>query len=436
MQTNILKAAIFTPMRRGVWGLPLICWGEPGVAKTAVIEELASRYQMPCETLSPSERGEGAFGVVPVPSGGEDYTYLATFGSRIVELVSGGKGKKALSYEEAHAVALRELPRAQMLLTYPAPEWTAKFQAAKRGLVFVDEVTSTPPALQAPLMGLIHARRIGGQTLDGGVRIIGAANPVELAAGGYELSAPVANRFGHINWATPSVEQHVQFMLRGSDVGDDDFEQEDAAEEEKRVLAAWGPAWARAVGYETAFLQRRPALKNMCPKAGDPKASRAWASDRTWEMATRALASSMVHELSMTERDIFVEAFIGAGPASELFTFIEEADLPDPVALLDGKEKFSHNSTRVDRTVAVLAACTALVTPKTAPSRKQRAAKLWGILESMTETTRADLDILIPSVYAMIDSDLHTMTESSKTLGKCTPVLRAAGVTPEARRKS
>lgn len=389
MKTAILKAALFTPLRGGRWGLPILCWGEPGVAKTALVEDLAMRWGLPCETLSPSERGEGAFGVVPVPGNPDE--------------------------------------NGNMLLTYPAPEWTKRFGEDGAGLVFVDEATSTPPALQAPLMGLILARRIGGVVLPKRVRILSAANPVDLAAGGYELSAPVANRMGHLEWSKPTVEEHVQFMLRGESLGDaEDFN--DATVEERRVLAEWPHAWAVAVGYETAFLQRRPACKNMCPKAGDPKASRAWASDRTWEMATRAYASATVHGLSDTEREIFVEAFIGHEVASEFFEFISKQDLPDPALLLDGKEKFAHNPQRIDRTVAVLAACTALVSPAKAEHRKDRGIALWKMMESICDKNKADLDIIIPAAHGLVEAGLQVLVEGAMTLSKIRPVLKAANV--------
>jgi MoxR-like ATPase len=411
VQINILKAAINTPMRGERWGLPLLCWGIPGAAKTAVIEEIGFGLAMPVETLSPSERGEGAFGVVPVPITQKD---------------------------------------GSVLLTYPAPEWTARFTAMGRGIVFVDEATSTPPALQAPLMGLILARRIGGHVLPKGVRVIAAANPVELAAGGFDLAAPLANRFGHLEWSPPSEDEHIQYMLRGSsgharltqhlkemaeDLGDTPPEDDapemtyDIEAEEQRVLKAWPLAWAKAVGLETAFIRRRPALKNVMPKAGDAKTGRSFPTDRTWDFATHAYASALVHGLSEAEHETFVEAFIGAGVAGEWFTFINEQDLPDPAKLLDGKEKFSHESTRIDRTVAVLQACVALIAPKGAAKRSERSAALWGILEKMTEE-KSDLDIIVPTVHALIDSELHAMKDAAKTLAKINPVLKKAGIQP------
>lgn len=392
MQTDILKAAIFTPLRGGRWGLPLLCWGEPGVAKTAVIEEICARYGLPCETLSPSERGEGAFGVVPVPHGTGD----------------------------------------DMVLRYPRPDWTNKFAADGRGVVFVDEVTSTPPALQAALMGLLLARRVGGHELPKGVRVLGAANPPEVAAGGYDLAAPVANRVGHMQWERPDIDAHCAFMLRGED-GNDELEVTDAVDEERRVLKEWPTNWAMAVGLENAFLRARPSHKNKCPKAEDVAASLAWPSDRSWEAATRAYASGKVHGLSVTAAEVFVEAFVGGAVASEFFAFIAEQDLPNPADLLDGKVTFTHSKTRLDRTMAVLSSCAALVSPNAAAKRKDRAGAMWKILDEMT-AAKFDLDIAVPSVTALIDASLHVMPEASKMLARLQPVLKAANVMPGQRR--
>ncbi len=391
MKTNLIKAALFTPLSFNRWGLTLLNWAEPGCAKTALIEEICATYGLPCETLSPSERGEGAFGVVPVPS---------------------GEG-------------------ANMVLNYPRPEWTQKFDVKKRGVCFIDEATSTPPALQAPLMGLILAGRIGGYTLPPGVRRMAAANPSDIAAGGFDIAAPVANRMGHIDWTTPSVEEHNAYMMRGTTGSGASAGDEFSAEaEERRVLAGWGEAWARAVGLEGAFLQRRPGLKNQCPKAGDPKASRAWASDRTWEMATRALASAALHSLTEVETEEFVGAFIGEGTAGEWFTFMKEQDMPDPADVLDGRVEFKHNKSRLDRTVAVLGACVTLVAPPAAAKRAARSSALWGLLEHMTDS-KADLDLLVPPVHALIEADLHSLKDAAKTLAKVQPVLKAAGITPK-----
>jgi len=90
-KSKLINAALFTPMADGSWGLPLILWGLPGVAKTAVMHQLEARYGLPLMCLSPAEHGEGAFGVTPFP-------------------VKGKAGRP--------------------ILTYPAPEWTERFLQA------------------------------------------------------------------------------------------------------------------------------------------------------------------------------------------------------------------------------------------------------------------------------------------------------------------
>ncbi len=194
----------------------------------------------------------------------------------------------------------------------------------------------------------------------------------------------------------------------------------DAKAEEARVLAAWPEAWAQAVGLETAFLSAQPHLKNQMPTGA--ASSRAWTSDRTWEMATRALAASIVHGLNQEDTDTYVSAFIGQAAYSAFAAFIESADLPKPADLLDGKVTFTH-SERLDRSAAVIGACTALVTPKNAVNREARATAFYKILESVGDS---NLDLVVPSVQAMISAGLHTLVAGLKILAKCQPVITAA----------
>lgn len=374
MKPRLLHAALFTPTRKG-WGLPVLFEGEPGVAKSAVIEEYAERLGLPCEVLSPGERGEGAFGVVPIPVKG--------------------------------------------VLTYPPPDWAGRM--AGGGLVFVDEITTAPKLLQAPMLGLVAAKRIGSHQFGPRVRVLGACNPPELAANGNELSAPLANRFGWYAWEPPTVEEHATYML--SAASGQTAAPIDAAAEEARVLAAWGSAYARAAGLETSFLAAQPQWKNQCPKASDPAIARAWPSDRSWEMATRAYASAIVHDLTDVERDEFVTGFIGAKAYAAWATFIDAADLPDIAAFLDGKVKFEHDRRRLDRTAAVINAAAALVTTTTTARRDERAKALWSFLNTVPAA-----DLIVPAAQALIRSDLHTSAEAVPALAKLNPVMKKSGM--------
>jgi MoxR-like ATPase len=365
MKTSLIRAAFFTPTRRG-WGLPLVLWSEPGTAKSSIVIKVCSDMGLPVVVLSPGEMGEGAFGVVPVP---------------------GDKAKKGL-------------------LTYPAPEWVQYLDDG--GVCFVDEIVCCPPAIAPALQGLLLDGRVGGTRLKRRARPFGAANPVELATTGYDLSAPNANRCGHVEWAAPTIDEHTAFMINGgggyggADQLDDGIMAIQPAESpttaialEKHVMAAWPAAWARAVSLETSFLRAQPGMKNRCPKPGDPAAARAWPSDRSWENATRALASAQVHGLDRAETESFVEAFVGGGVGREFFTFIEEQDLPDAAAVLDGTVTFKHDRARLDRTVAVINGCLALLVPADAPRRKARTEAWFALMDKVTSDDRTAKDIVI-----------------------------------------
>ena len=381
MKLNILHTLLFTPMGRGRWGLPAIFEGQPGIAKSSVIEAFAERTGMPCEVLSPSERGEGAFGVIPVPK--KDGT-----------------------------------------IGYPPPDYVSRFtEAGGRGIVFLDELTSASPILQAPCMGIACARRIGSYQLPGGVRVISACNPPEIAANGYDLAPPLANRFGWFKWSPPTVEERQTYLMgRGSDTIGATI---NAEAEEARVMRAWDEAFSWAIGLDISFLSAQDDWKNKVPKPGDPKLSRAWPSDRTWEYATRAMAAAKVHNLSAEDRDEIVSAFIGTEAYEAFATWAEEQDLPPIAQVLDGKIPFEHSGKRLDRSSAMLTSAVTLITPKDAVRRKERAVVLWKILD---QVGKGHQDIVVPIAHALVQANLHTDKQAMEVLAKVHPVLAASGI--------
>ncbi len=342
----IIHAAFFTPTSRG-WGAPILLWAAPGTAKTSAARQFAASVRAPCEVLSPGERGEGAFGVVPVPSGERD----------------------------------------DMSLVYPAPQWVRTMGAF--GLVLADELTTAPPALQPAILGLALDGRIGGAALSQRVRVFAAANPVECSAAGYELPAPAANRFVHVQWSVDVAE--VCAFLVGGSTGD--LAHVDAIAEEKRVMTIWPEAHAKAAGLIAAFLTRHPDLLHKMPADGDPQRGKAWPSPRSWEMATRLLATGVVHALSEADTDTLCAGSVGETAWHEFRAYQASMDLPDPAEVLDGKIQWAPDAKRLDITAAVLSGCTALVAPKTAANRETRAAVLWALLDTVGNAGARDITI-------------------------------------------
>jgi MoxR-like ATPase len=75
--------------------------------------------------------------------------------------------------------------------------------------LFIDEITTCMPQVQAALLRVILHRKVGTKVLPPRVRIVAAANPPDEISGGFQLTPPLANRFCHIVWEmTPAAFTH------------------------------------------------------------------------------------------------------------------------------------------------------------------------------------------------------------------------------------
>lgn len=388
MKINILKAAFFTPLADGYWGLPLILWSLPGEAKSASVKLLAKMFgNIPVKVLPPGQMAEGAFGVTPTPEKDEE--------------------------------------TGETFLAFPKPKWSKMFDKDTVGIVFPDETNTAPPALQPAIMGLTLDRRCGDYELPKRVRVFCAGNPTAISAGGWDLPAPVANRLGHIDWAGPTVDEWSDWLLGGTDGYNG--ETIDVTKEEERVLKAWPAAFAKASATVASFLRRKQDLRHKMPNEGDPQLSRAWPSPRSWESAARALASADVHRLSDVETDELFRAFVGQSAATEFAAWKSALDLPDPSDVLDGKVKFTHDPKRLDRSFVVLSSCASLVAPATAEKRKDRTVALWKIL---SEVVQKAADVTVPAVRVLCGKTVRLagFSEARPVLIKLQPMLAAAGI--------
>lgn len=140
--------------------LPVLLWGEPGIGKTAALTQLAAALDLPLTTVIASVHEPSDFSGLPIV--GDD--------------------------------------PAQQGVPMAPPDWAVRLVRAGRGLLFLDELSTAPPAVQAALLRLVLERRIGALQLPPEVRIVAAANPRSSAADGWELSPPLANRFVHLQW--------------------------------------------------------------------------------------------------------------------------------------------------------------------------------------------------------------------------------------------
>ena len=215
--------------------VPVLLWGAPGTGKTSAIRAMAQAMALPCETVIASIREPSDFAGLPI-------------------VVGDG-------------------------VRFAPPAWARRLAEAGHGLLFLDELSTAPPAVQAALLRVVLERAVGDLTLPDAVAVVAAANPPEQAADGWDLSAPLANRLCHLAWQTDP--RSVADGLAGGW----------AAPVVPVLPDGWQAEEILSRGLVAAFLHVRPALA-CAPPSDAASAGRGWPSPRTWEMAARLMAAA------------------------------------------------------------------------------------------------------------------------------------------------
>ncbi|GAA3763252.1 AAA family ATPase [Micromonospora maritima] len=329
--------------------LPVLLWGAPGIGKTAALTQLAAALDLPLTTVIASVHEPSDFAGLPVV--GDD-------------------------------------PATQGVPMAP-PDWAVRLVRAGRGLLFLDELSTAPPAVQAALLRLVLERRVGSLCLPPEVRIVAAANPRSAAADGWELSPPLANRFVHLQWS----HDH-DVVVRGL-----------GGTWPRATMPRLDPArLTDAVGYARravcGLLSARPSLVHRLPTSEAGRGG-AWPSPRSWEMALRLIAFA---EAAGTSRDVLstlVRGAVGDGPGLELLANLDRMDLPDPEELL-ADPATAVLPDRGDLRQAVLDAVVDAVRRRPDRSRWDAA---WTVLGRAVETGAPDLVVVPATTLARLRRD-------------------------------
>ncbi|MFF1444864.1 AAA family ATPase [Streptomyces sp. NPDC058295] len=320
--------------------LPVLLWGEPGIGKTAALTQLAEALDLPLTTVIASVHEPSDFSGLPIV--GDD-------------------------------------PAEQGVPMAP-PDWAVRLVRAGRGLLFLDELSTAPPAVQAALLRLVLERRIGALTLPPGVRIVAAANPRGSAADGWELSPPLANRFVHLQWT----HDH-EVVVRGL-----------GGTWPRATLPRLDPAkLPEAVDFARravcGLLAARPKLVHQLPST-EARRGGAWPSPRSWDMTLSLIAFATAAGSSRDVLSLLVRGTVGDGPGLELLASLDRMDLPDPETLL-ADPAGAELPERGDLRQAVLDGVVAAV--RIRPDRPRWDAA-WALLVRALETGAPDL-VVVPA---------------------------------------
>ena len=350
--------------------LPVLLWGEPGIGKTAALTQLAASLDLPLTTVIASVHEPTDFSGLPII--GDDPT-------------------------------VQGVPMAP-------PQWAVDIVRAGRGLLFLDELSTATPAVQAALLRVVLERRVGALQLPPGVRIVAAANPRASAADGWELSPPLANRFVHLYW-----------------VHDRDV-----------VVRGLGGTWPRAelpalvpeqlpdaVAYARravcGFLEARPTLIHRLPST-ETRRGAAWPSPRSWEAALTLLAFGTAASVSRDVLALLVRGAVGDGPGLELLAHLDRMELPDPESLLADPAS-AELPERGDLRQATLEAVVAAIGAR--PQRERWEAG-WAVLVRALETGVPDLLVAPAMVLAALRRDDWEVPEAVERLTRVIGLARLA----------
>lgn len=279
-QTDRLAAAIDA-------NVPVLLMGAPGTAKTATIEALAAQRGAYLEVVIASAQDPTTILGIPMPTEDRKYTEPTM------------------------------------------PGWARRINAAhadgKPTILFLDELTTVPPSVAGPLLGIVQSKRADGWTLPAETRIVAAANPPDLAVGGWSIEPAMANRWAHLEWVAPTAE-----------------------------WIAWASAQpSPALQLIAEYIEHVPDELLRVPNDLRQR-SGPWPSPRSWTNAARLI--------DQTGDAGMAASAVGIAAANTFAAWASKRDVPSVDDMLSGRKPIP---TRPDAMAAALQALTAAATPET-----------------------------------------------------------------------
>jgi len=244
---------------------PIFIWGPPGIGKSDIIKQLGSELDAH---------------VIDVRLSLWEPTDI-----------------KGIPYFDANEGTMRWAPPSEL----PSAEFAKNH---KQIILFMDELNSAAPSVQAAAYQLVLNRKVGTYELPDNVVMVAAGNRETDKGVSYRMPSPLANRFVHLEMAVD---------------WDDYFE-----------WAVDNNVHPDVIGYLTFS---KKDLYDFDPKSS----SRSFATPRSWSFVSELLTDDDVDNETLTD---LVSGSVGEGLAIKFMAHRKHASkMPNPSDILSGKVK-------------------------------------------------------------------------------------------------
>lgn len=348
---------------------PTLLWGKPGEGKTSVLNQIASHYKMLMETVIASIREPADFAGLPV-----------------IDHATG---------------TVRLAP----------PSWAQNLANAGFGIAFYDEISTAAPAVQAALLRPILDNCVGDLNMGPEIRTVAAANPTDIAAGGWDLAAPMANRFLHLQWNLPAevVQEGFSMGFKPVPLPNPNPEHVERFVKEAMILVG-------------TFIGVRPELKSVLPESSE-EAGHAFPTPRSWEQAAKLYGYAKACGVNDNVVQILLRGTVGLPAAGQFIEFVARMDLPDPDRLIADPSSFVVPRDRGDKVYAIAASVLSSCLNNVTDERWRNTGHIYAMI---ADANYADLAYTFGRKWAveMPKSGVMPTPETVKSLG---PVLAELG---------